>query len=1405
MARSANQEVIYSKGLNELRANNTSIIELPGCQLTLSDVRDIADALSENTHVETLNLSHNPGLLEFDNVRLTEVLKDNKTIKRLNLQDCELKAKGTEFVLNVIQKNKSINQLDCDLDAFKPEEREIIDRELLINQTLKRMQTQNDAFLNLPSHLKNDLKFVLKLIEKANRLDNYSIIQYLHPDLQNNKTVIKAAGIVDQGAYQFASPQLKSSKDFVLDLTWRVRDLKHVLIHLPDSLKNDNEVLLSIAEREPDLLLYVSDTLKNDRKFIDRVMAASNTCKNIAKYLSEAQRDDRELMLAIAHKDLNAFEYASPRLKNEKAFILEYSAQCVIFNNNSIAKHINETHRDDVEIMNALSKVDRNIWQYSSSRLRNNKKIILDQIEGLFSYDNNVTEYLADNLKDDPELILAVARRDKNAFKFASDRLKNDRDFVLRFLKMHGESRYQVSSHLPDTLKNDKELFLVIAKDKDSDLQHASPQLKNDKDFILQYIHEKMISKFSKTSIIDLIADSLKDDSDVILAAAKIDTNALKCASTRLKNNKAFWLKVIEQSPDVVDGLTEHLPLSLRDEPDIFLAAAKKENYALKSTSTNLKNNKSFILQMIQETPKAKISYLMYVLPKILEKDKDIIFAAALKDKFVLNYSELRADKEFMTRIIKQDGSLWEFASDELKTDVSLKKLAEKGYLKKAVRDFDHRISLTRLKNEQIQLSQLPYCVPNSIERELYAQVSKTENRAGRINLPKVPVETKKDIESQLTYLSVSGKEDPIMPILQTHFGNDLALYQYSIFYPETEQVKGVIFSHYGGYGQHDFNATSESLTPQDTRLVREGYILVNYISHDNWQTCHQSDQVSSYNKEGIHLLNKTLAQALLAADAVKKHFQLPLIFYGGSFGGFKGILLNELLSNKEQMNTCDIFTPLMPVLTATDSKVFDAYVVHDPALASLQRLSMNLPNTLLNPTLILHNFDDERVKVDVSIDFIKTQLPRKKEPGKITLHVTAQGAAGPLQMNSSTDGHFTPRVNSYNQDYYKLLNGFLDNLDSESNQKRKTSLLEIRHKHAQRLNKNDDVIKTKLYRLYFALLHSDEPAKTADSANTNPMMRRMQRCFSLLASEDTRDNKQEVYNELQTQYGPWLIAAILDKRKSTGQFLSQSIKKAKDVHNAETTKSQRFFSLKADKKMESTKEEPFKAFTLTTDASLYLKTCANPLELIRRCVVSAKQIDKKTLMYFEKNPNLVTLDDFARLWDLGELRPQLKIDINLASRLMSIVRIYYNGVELQCKILESIQDYSIPMFVIAAFGRHSFKPDECYHFMQKYLSQSPKDRENFLELVTTLCRPFGTNKIELIDWICTLEPGLRATIVPRYELAVQELNLDKAGELKLRENPELLLGDFGETVASVQDLRKKLKEVVPTSMKGPV
>lgn len=322
---------------------------------------------------------------------------------------------------------------------------------------------------------------------------------------------------------------------------------------------------------------------------------------------------------------------------------------------------------DDINVILFAMKHDLKSFNYASTRLKNDKKTVLEHSDKPF-----VIKYVSDILKDDEEVVLKHTINshlhhhhhyyDSNNFPFyfASDRLKNDKIFVMKFVKIS-----HVFEYVSDTLKNDKEVIREFVMFNPHNFCFISPILKNDKDFVLGFSNYPDVFRH--------VSNSLKDDETVAIEfiKSKLITNEndiitqFNYLSKRLRENKEFVLKFCGSCI-----ILERLSQILQDDEDIVYACIMKNYRQFIHASVRLKSNKNFIIHLINKYGSI-IEYINYT----ILMDEDIIYAA-LNSEYpscnILNIFRtisIIKNKEIVLSLVTKCGRILKDAPELLKDD----------------------------------------------------------------------------------------------------------------------------------------------------------------------------------------------------------------------------------------------------------------------------------------------------------------------------------------------------------------------------------------------------------------------------------------------------------------------------------------------------------------------------------------------------------------------------------------------------------------------------------------------------------------------------------------------------------------------------------------------------------------
>ena len=181
--------------------------------------------------------------------------------------------------------------------------------------------------------------------------------------------------------------------------------------------------------------------------------------------------------------------------------------------------YLDNNYRDDEEIMAIVISKEPGYSWYLSSRLKNDKKFILNNARPLYP----VMKYVSDQLKDDKEFVTTVLK-DGSGLRYVSKRLQDDEAVVLTAIIKDPSSMVSAS----ERLRSDKKIIEnLIMNNNNYDLfQFASKSLKDDKEFVIYMMRKHNNSQYKigeKGSIFRWVSDRLKNDPEILKEKDKRD------------------------------------------------------------------------------------------------------------------------------------------------------------------------------------------------------------------------------------------------------------------------------------------------------------------------------------------------------------------------------------------------------------------------------------------------------------------------------------------------------------------------------------------------------------------------------------------------------------------------------------------------------------------------------------------------------------------------------------------------------------------------------------------------------------------------------------------------------------------------------------------------------------------
>lgn len=169
---------------------------------------------------------------------------------------------------------------------------------------------------------------------------------------------------------------------------------------------------------------------------------------------------------------------------------------------------------------------------------------------------------------------------------------------------------------------------------------------------------------------IDRADMKLREDKEVVLAACKNYSEALRYADESLKKDKELLLEVVKHKGYVLKWADE----SLRKDKEIVLEAVKQAGSALQFADNNLKKDKEIALAAVMEAGWWAVEFI----DETLKRDREVLAIALERGIWKLNWAHdsLKKDKELMLEVVKLNPEAYGYVEYPLKYDPDILKAA---------------------------------------------------------------------------------------------------------------------------------------------------------------------------------------------------------------------------------------------------------------------------------------------------------------------------------------------------------------------------------------------------------------------------------------------------------------------------------------------------------------------------------------------------------------------------------------------------------------------------------------------------------------------------------------------------------------------------------------------------------
>lgn len=233
----------------------------------------------------------------------------------------------------------------------------------------------------------------------------------------------------------------------------------------------------------------------------------------------------------------------------------------------------------------------------------------------------------------------------------------NDKEFMLALLAYNGT----YLEHASEELKADKEVIMAALKSGYSlPYEHVSDALKTDRDFLLEIVS-------LDAYCLEFFSEELKQDEQIVLAAAKhFGDAALEFGADKFKTNKNIITEAVKSSSKVLSFLAENE----KNDKNLVITAVKHHGGSpLQYASEQLRNDKDVVIAAI--TAVDQYYFTFQYASEELRNDKDVVITAVGHNGAALQYASerLRDDKEVAMAALINSTEAFKDVSERLRSD----------------------------------------------------------------------------------------------------------------------------------------------------------------------------------------------------------------------------------------------------------------------------------------------------------------------------------------------------------------------------------------------------------------------------------------------------------------------------------------------------------------------------------------------------------------------------------------------------------------------------------------------------------------------------------------------------------------------------------------------------------------
>lgn len=231
-------------------------------------------------------------------------------------------------------------------------------------------------------------------------------------------------------------------------------------------------------------------------------------------YLDKRWREDKDIVMFAVKRKGTLIQNASKELRADKEVAL-----AAVENNSLALFFVSKDLKDDLEVVKTALNIDDNL---SIGGIRKGENIIL---ASHLSYKTDALKYASKRIKNMPDVVFPILINNPKIFVDISPSLKKDKKFIKKIMKQ----QIRIYPYLSEKLKNDKELGLLVAQNKEM------------------------------WSLITELGNDLKSDFEIARCAIKNHPQTFYCFDMNIRNNYDIAKLAINSRDDLINQVGEKL------------------------------------------------------------------------------------------------------------------------------------------------------------------------------------------------------------------------------------------------------------------------------------------------------------------------------------------------------------------------------------------------------------------------------------------------------------------------------------------------------------------------------------------------------------------------------------------------------------------------------------------------------------------------------------------------------------------------------------------------------------------------------------------------------------------------------------------------------------------------------